>query len=184
MANPDAANILVASPLATGGILTAALGTAVPTAVDGATTGFVGAGYVGEDGVTLTVDRQNEDVFAWGGDKVRVIQTSHSAQLAFPFLEVNPAVLGLIFGADNVSTVGSVTTVKINGTVLPHFALIIDTQDGDKRARITAEDAQVVSQEDIVFVHTAPTMFSVTVELFPNSSGDKATILYDDGASS
>lgn len=182
MANPEAANILVASPLATGGILTAATGTAVPTTVDGSTSAFTGAGYIGDAGVSMTVDRQTQDVFAWGGDKVRVIQTSHSVQLEIPFLEANAAVLALVFGEDNVSVVGAVTTVNVNGTMLPHFALVIDAQDGDKRVRITAEDAQVISQQDITFVHTAPTMFTVTVELFPGTDNNKAILLYDDGS--
>lgn len=181
MANPDAANILVAKPLATGGILTAAAGTPVPASSSASTSAFTATGYVGEDGVTMTIERETEDVFAWGGAKVRVIQTSHSVQLQIPFLEANPAVFGLVFGVDNVSTVGDETTIKLNGTELPHFALVVDTADGDKRARITAADAQVTEQEDIVFVHSAPTQFTVTIELFPDSNGDKGLIHYNTG---
>lgn len=184
MANPDAANILVASPLVTGGILTAATGTALPTTVDAATTGFTATGYIGEDGVALTVDRTTENVMAWGGGKVRVITTEHSVQLGFAFMEVTAGNLALVFGTDNVSTVGDTTTVKLNGVELPHFALVMDAADGDKGVRITAADAQVTANEDLVFVHSAPTMLTVTVECFADANGDKAKLIYSDGTGS
>lgn len=181
MANPDAANVLVASPKVTGGILTAAVGTALPATTDDSLSSFTATGYIGEDGVTLTIDRSTEDVYAWGGSKVRVITTEHSVQLSFSFLEVNATNLPLIFGTDNVSTAGDETTVKLNGAELPHFALVMDAADGDKAVRITAADAQVVEQEDIVFVHSAPTEFNVTIECFADNSGDKAKIIYATG---
>lgn len=184
MANPDASNILVASPKATGGILTAAVGTALPTTTDDALSSFTATGYIGEDGVTLMIDRTTEDVFAWGGTKVRVITTEHGVQLSFGFLEVNAANLPLIFGTDNVSTAGDETTVKLNGVELPHFALVMDAADGDKAVRITAADAQVVEQEDIVFVHSAPTEFNVTIECFADDNGDKAKLIYSAGTES
>jgi len=178
-----AEDIYVAAPLTgTGGILTAAVGTALPTTVAATTTGFTATGFVGEDGVTMTIDRSTEDVFAWGGSKVRVITTEHSVQFNFAFLETTPENLELIFGSNNVSTVGEETTVRLNGVDLPHFAMIIDTADGDKRLRITAADAQVVEQDDIVFVHSAPTAYTVTVECFADSNGDKAKLIYNTGA--
>lgn len=178
-------DIYVGAPVSgTGGILTAATGTAVPTTTSAATTGFTATGYIGEDGVTMTIDRETEDVMAWGGDKVRVITTSHSVQFQFPFLETNATNLPLMFGEDNVTTSGSETTVKLNGVDLPHFAMVIDTADGDKRLRITAEDAQIVEQDDITFSHSEPTTFSVTVECFPDSNGDKAKLIYDGGTTS
>lgn len=181
MANPDAANVLVASPLATGGILTAATGTPLPTSVADSLSAFTATGYINEDGVTMTVDRSTEDVFAWGGAKVRVITTEHSVQFSFGFMETNPDVLGLVFGEDNVTTNGDETTVKLNGVELPHFAMVIAAADGDKGVRITAADAQVVEQEDVTFVHSEPTVFTVTVECFPDDAGDKATIIYATG---
>lgn len=181
MANPNAENVLVASPVATGGVLTADLGTTLPTTVDGSVASFTATGYIGEDGVTLTIDRETQDVFAWGGQKVRVIQTSYSTQLQIPFLETSPEVLELVFGDDNVTTTGTETVVTLNADTLPHFALVIDTADGDKRLRITAADAQVVEQDDLVFSHTAPTIHNVTIELFPDSNGDNATLIYDTG---
>lgn len=179
MAAPDSTNILVASPVGAGGVLTADLGTALPTSASASTSAFTATGYIGEDGVTMTVERETEDLFAWGGSKVRVIQTSHSVQLQVPFLEVNPETLALTFGADNVNTVGNTSTIKVNGAVLPHFALVLDMLDGDKKARLTAADAQVVAQEDIVFVHTAAATLELTIELFPDSAGDNATIYYE-----
>jgi len=181
MAAPDAANVYVAAPLVTGGILTAAIGTALPATTAAVTTGFDATGYVGEDGLTLTIDRSTEDVMAWGGSKIRVITTSHSVQMSLALLEVTPENLTLMFGTDNVVTVGEETTVKLNGVDLPHFALIVDTSDGDKRVRITAADAQVVEQDDLVFTHSAPTAFQITIECFPDANGDKATILYNTG---
>lgn len=176
-----AEDIYVAGPTSgTGGILTAATGTTLPTDVTTAPgVSFTATGYIGDEGVTMTVDRSTEDVWAWGGSKVRVITTEHSVQFSFAFRETNTDVLPLVFGEDNVSTVGTLTTVKLNEADLPHFAMVIDTADGDKGLRITAADAQVVEQDDITFSHAEPVSFQVTVECFPDSNGDKATLLYD-----
>ena len=180
MTNPTAANVLVASPLSTGGVLTADYGTTLPTTPTASTAAFTATGYISEDGVTLTVDRSTQDVFAWGGQKVRNIQTDSSVQIALGFLETTPTVLSTVFGEDNVSTVGDVTTVSITGGVLPQFALVIDAADGDKRVRITAAAAQIISQEDLVFVHSAPTIYNVTIECFPDANGVNAKLLYEE----
>jgi hypothetical protein len=177
-----ASDVLVASPKSGGGgILTAPAGTAIPTDIDGSVSAFTGVGLIGEDGVTMTINRDTEDVFAWGGDKVRVIQTSHSVQLQIPFLETNEEVLAIVFGVDNVDTTGTTTTVHVKGSILPHFALVVDAEDGDKLVRIAAADAQVIEQDDIVFVHSAPTIYTVTIELFEDDNGDKAVLMYDTG---
>lgn len=175
-----AADVLVASPVTgTGGILTAATGTTLPTAYDSALTGFTATGFIGDGGVELTIDRQTQDVFAWGGTRVRVIQTEYSCELSFEFLETTPATLALLFGADNVSTVGTDTTVKMNADTLPHFALVTKAKDGDKGVLITAADAQIVSQDPVTFSHSDAVRFPVTIACFPDANGDSATLVYD-----
>ena len=184
MAAPTAADVLVSSPLATGGVLTAPTGSTLPTdATTALDIAFVASGYVTEDGVTVTINKDTEDIFAWGGDKVRVIQTSHSAQIKLAFLESNEESLGVVFGADNVTVTGDATVVKINSNVLPHFALVLDMKDGDKRARVAAADVQVIEQGDMTFSHSDATGYEVTLECFPDSSNNKAYIYLDaDGA--
>ena len=180
MAAPTAADVLVSSPLATGGVLTAPTGSTLPTdattALDAA---FVATGYVSEDGVTMTINKDTQDIFSWGGEKVRVIQTSHSLQLSFSFLETNEQVLNLVFGDANVVKVGDATTVQINSDVLPHFALALDMKDGDKRVRLAAADAQVIEMGDITFVHNDAAMYEVTLECFPDGSNNKAYLYHD-----
>lgn len=181
MGSPSTSEVLVGKPATgTGGILTADLGTALPGGVNATPTGFTDAGYIGDGGVTVTENRDTSDIFAWGGDKVRVIQNSHSMQLQFTLLETTQDSLSLIRGASNVTTTADGFKADVTSDTLPHMALIVDAMDGDRGVRIEIEDAQVVNIADQVLVHTDATGYQVTVECFPGASGSKATFYYED----
>jgi hypothetical protein len=125
----SAANAVSGKPLATGGILLAPTGTPLPT--DTTTTpdaAFVGAGYIGEDGVTENGERSTEKIRSWGGDTVKLVQTEHSLSYTFTFIEtLNTKVLEAVYGDSNVTkmpattTSGTVHAVKVTGDPLPHW---------------------------------------------------------------
>jgi len=182
MGAPTASEVLVGSPATgTGGILTAPLGTALPGGVNATpNVAFVDAGYIGDDGVTITENRETTDVFAWGGSKVRVVQSSHSLQISFPLLETTEDSVSLVRGADNVSSTADGFKAEVTADVLPHRAFIIDAQDGERGVRIEISDGQIISVGDQVLVHSDATRYEVTVECFPDEDGVKATFYYED----
>ena len=182
-------DVLVASPLTgTGGILVAPTSTALPT--DTSTVpnaAFNATGYVGEDGLSLSVGRDTEKIKAWGGDTVRVVETSHEVTLSWTFLETNSLVLAEVYGAGNVtttpatSTKGTLSTLAVKGGALPERAYIFEMKDGNKRVRVVAPNFQITEVGDTQFVHSAATGYEVTGEALPDSSGVKLYIYTDDG---
>ena len=90
MAGTSALNVAVGKPNleVSGGVRWARAGSTLPTdpttALDAA---YVPLGYVGEDGVTESAERSTEEIFAWGGVKVRTVQTQYSGSLSFVLIE-------------------------------------------------------------------------------------------------
>ena len=103
MAN-TAANVTVGKPKVGGAIYVAPLGSTLPTdsttALDAA---FKCLGYVSEDGVTNSNSPESDNVKAWGGDTVLVLQTDRPDSFALTLLEgLNKDVLETIYGSSNV----------------------------------------------------------------------------------
>ena len=104
MAN-TAANVTVGKPKVGGAIYVAPLGSTLPTdsttALDAA---FKCLGYVSEDGVTNSNSPESDNVKAWGGDTVLVLQTDRPDSFALTLLEgLNKDVLETIYGSNNVT---------------------------------------------------------------------------------
>lgn len=182
-------NVVSGKPLATGGILIAPLGTVVPTGVTPAPLpAFVGAGYIGEDGVTEGGERSTEKIKAWGGDTVKVVQTDHSLTYSFTFIEtLNSGVLKAVYGDANVTTTpasasaGTLHTVKVTGDTLPHRSFVFEIKDGDARIRIVVPNGQITEVGEITYSDSEVIGYEVTVECFADASGVKAFKYLDDG---
>ena len=182
--------ILTGSPLtATGGILSAPLATTRPTdAVTALPAGFVKKGYVGEDGVTKTVDKTDEKIKAWGGSTVKIVRQEHSVSYSWTFLESgNAEVLKAIYGADNViitpATVdhGAQIEVRETGQMLPRESWLMEMKDGDTAIREYIPDGQLAVSGDVQFVHSNVISYTVTLEAFPDGNGVKSYSWMDDG---
>ena len=182
--------ILTGSPItATGGILSAPLTTTRPTdAVTALPAGFVKKGYVGEDGVTKTIDKTDEKIKAWGGSTVKIVRQEHSVSYSWTFLESgNAEVLKAIYGADNViitpATVdhGAQIEVRETGQMLPRESWLMEMKDGDTAIREYVPDGQLAVSGDVQFVHSNVISYAVTLEAFPDANGVKSYTWMDDG---
>lgn len=188
MAAPTAANVIVGKPLATGGVLVAPKGTALPTDTAAApNVAFIGTGYIGEDGVTQTIGTDTTDVVAWGGDTVRTVQTSHTLTYQFAFLETNPEVLKLVYGDSNVTvtaatvTLGTRTATLVNSATLPRKSYVLEIKDGNAKVRVVIPDGQITEVGDVTYVHSDALKYEVTITCYPDATGNKAYIYSDDG---
>lgn len=188
MAN-SVASVLAGKPLATGGVLVGPLGTAVPTNTTTApNVALVAAGYIGEDGVTQTIDRSTEKVRAWGGDIVKVLQTEVSVTFQFTFLEsLNTTVMETVYGDDNVTvtaagvSTGTLRAVAINSEELPHKVFIFEIKDGDARVRVVVPNGQITAVGDIQYSDSSVIQYQCTIEAFADASGNQAYLYLDDG---
>lgn len=191
MPAPNSNKVRVGKPMATGGFLIADLGTALPSGPSAATatldTAFEATGYVGEDGVTQTIGRDTQPIVAWGGDEVRIVQTTHSASYKLTFLEMTETTLKAVFGDDNVTvneattTLGERITALVNNKELPRKAFVIEIKDGDAKIRIVIPVGQITEVGDVNLVHTDAIKFEVTISCYPDDAGNKAYLYCDDG---
>lgn len=180
-------NVVAGKPLATGGVWSAPLGTALPTdestALDGA---FVSGGYIGEDGLSETQDRSTTKVRAWGGDTVKVLQTEFSLTYSFTYIEsIKDSVLSEVYGSANVTTNGGKHAVKVTSDQLPHRSYVFEVKDGDARIRIVVPDGQITEIGEVVYSDGDVIGYPVTVEAFRHSgTGANAVKYIDTGADS
>ena len=89
MANNNAANVSAGKPKIGGAIFAAPVGTSLPTDTD--TTldnAFKNLGFVSDDGLTNSTDLETEEIKAWGGQTVLVIQKSKDDKYKFKLIEV------------------------------------------------------------------------------------------------
>lgn len=171
-------NVLVGIPDVSGGLWVHDLidkPATLPKATDDlAGAGFKAVGYISEDGVTESSERDTDKVKAWGGDTVRILQNEHTLTYSFTFLEMgNVEVLKLLFGAENVVDSGGNITIKKNAKILAHKTFVIEVLDGDHKIRLVIPDGQITETGERQFSHNSVLQVEVTVEAFSDSDGNK-----------
>lgn len=173
---------LVGAPLsATGGVLSAPAGTALPTSATAATTGFTGRGLIGEDGLSETTDRSTEKIRAWGGSLARVVQTEFGLTYTFQFISTTAAVLREIHGDENVTAVPAgageahaALAIAVNGKQLPVKPWVFEVMDGEDRIRIAVPEGQITNVGDITYSHNDIIRYEVTIDCYEDAAGNSA----------
>ncbi|WP_280331482.1 IPT/TIG domain-containing protein [Nocardia wallacei] len=183
MAGNSVANIGVGAPLASGGVMVAATGTTLPVGVTAATTDFTKLGLVADDGLRPSGERASTDIFDWAGDLIYSPQDTHSTQFQFKlYAAFDGDVLAEVFGEDNVTTVGSLTTVEETGEPLGIHPWLFDMRDKAKRVRIVVPAGQITAVAEDPFVRNALQAFDVTLTCYKDDNGKKAYRYYDNGS--
>ena len=169
-------NVAVGKPdlAVSGGLLVAPLGTPRPTShTDAFNAAYVSAGYLSTDGVTESSERATEVIRAWGGDKVRTVQTEYGTTLSLTLIESRRAeALRLVFGEENVVVEGGTVTVKRNSKVLPHRQFIIAMLDGEESSHLDIGYGQVTEVGDITYVDGEAISYELTISCDPDENGD------------
>jgi hypothetical protein len=188
VAVPNAKNVAIGKPLATGGALTAPLGTALPTSEAAApNAAFTAVGYISDAGVTESTSTDSSSIVAWGGDVARKVQTSHDVTYAFEMIEVNGVSTGVYYGDANVTitagtpSAGTKLAIKITAAELLHKEWVLEISDGLRRGRIVLPDAQVTDRGDVTYLNDDAVKYPVTVTAYPDATGTKAYIYWNDG---
>ena len=182
-------NVVAGHPLATGGVLKAPTGTALPTDVATAlNAAFKSVGYIASDGVEQTVARDTDTIRAWGTDIVKVTQTSYGVSFQMTFIEaLNAEAAKAAFNTANVTvtaatvSAGNLLAVKLNSTSLEHFSWVFEVRDGDAKVRIVVPDGQITEVGQVKYADGDVIGYQVTITAYPNSSGDSAYVYTDDG---
>lgn len=172
----NASFVGVGKPKVGGAVFIAPIGTEAPTdATTPLNEAFKLLGYISEDGVTITEERDSENITAWGGDTVYTTQTSYTETFAFTPIEVNPVVARSQYGDDNVSVTAGKMTVKHNSSEIPEKMLVIETVPNSStvdrffvpRAKLTEKGDQTLNDSD-------PMGRESTYTAMPDSDGNTA----------
>ncbi len=174
MAN-TAANVTVGKPKVGGAIYVAPLGTTLPTdsttALDAA---FTCLGYVSEDGVTNSNSPESDNVKAWGGDTVLILQTDRPDSFSLTLLEgLNKDVLETIYGSNNVAVdaQGNITVKATADEMTGHAWVFEMIMKGNRAKRTVIPNGTISELGDIVYKDDEAVGYNVTIQDVPDASG-------------
>ncbi len=168
-------NVSAGKPKVGGAINVADTSATLPTAVSTALTGFTPLGYVSEDGLTNQNTIESEDIKAWGGDTVLVIQTEKTDTFGLTLIEVlNVDVLKIVFGDDNVTgTLADGITVNVNAKELPEKAWVIDmVMRNGALKRIVIPRAKVSEIGEVSYTDNEAVGYELTLTALPDANGN------------
>lgn len=188
----NVANIILPSPkdLPTiGGLYRGPLTADIPGSTMVIDDSMVHLGFVAEDGIDETEARPTTKIFAWGGDIVANPQDSYSLTEKFTLYEyLSPAVAKAAYGDDNVTVTDATTTagtkmsILMNSNVFEFSTWLVDTYGvGGKRVQKFVPLGQVVTKDTQKTNHKTILAHNLTVECFPDTSGNYAYIRTNDG---
>jgi hypothetical protein len=177
------------SPNISGGLWRAPLGTALPTdTVANLNSAFVPMGYVDDSGVVRAENRPNNKAYAWGGSLVASLQQSYSVTYTFKFYQVmDTDVLKAVHSDGNVtvtaatSTVGTLSTTALNPTLNVNAAWVISAFYQAAALRIALPIARVTQVGAFSMTHKNLATYDVTLESFPDTSGNFGYQYWNDG---
>lgn len=173
-----AAYTSAAKPRIAGGIYRAAKTATAPTSADSSLDNavFTCLGYVSEDGLVNSIERDTETKKAWGGDTVLIIQNDFTDSFQFSLLEVlNKDVIGTVHGESNVTgtDLASGISVKVNSQEPTEYMWVFDMimNDGVLN-RLVIPCARVQEVGEITYSSSDLVAYDVTITAIPDSSGN------------
>lgn len=139
----DKSNVLAVA----GYIYRAPAGTKVPTSASAALGAeFKDAGFIGEDGLSMSINKAWTKVRDWFKSVVKVINTEHDVQFSWEYLEFDAPAAKAFFGDENVTGDGDTLTVRINDADIANAAYVIDMEDGSHVIRLVIPSGSFASE--------------------------------------
>lgn len=172
----------------TGAVAVAPIGTTAPANARAALGGsWTTGGYVGEDGISLSLNRSLTAIKDWSQSTVRKALTDFDGTISVPFMQIDEFAAKEMFGSSNVTVTAADTThgeqikVEIGAELAPMKSWCFSMKDGDRRVRVYCPCAQITEIGDVPFVPSQAHQYPCTLSAYPDSSGKSIYVLYDDG---
>jgi len=137
----------------------------------------------GEDGITEGREGDSSEHYAWGGILYRRTNSKHKRTFKFVALEDNDTVFDLVNPGSTRTVTTGVRTAKIKAPVAgTRFAVGFEVRDGAKVKRRFAKHAEVTEVGEIKEAENEPTVYEITVVVYPEADGTLYTVVEDDPA--
>jgi hypothetical protein len=131
----------------------------------------------GEEGFTEAREDETSEKYAWGGIIVRRSKSKHKRTIRFVALEDNDTTFELVNpGSERIAVDGVRTSIVKVPTAGESFAIGFETRDGSRSKRRIVDTAEVQEVAEIKDSETDPTVYDITVIIFPDADG----VLYTD----
>lgn len=167
-----ASNVSSGKPNIGGAVFRAPIGTAFPTdATSALGPAFVNMGYISQEGVTNSKNRESTEVKAWGGDTVMDAQTGKADTFKIKFIESKRLeVLKAAHGNSNVSgdDLSTGITIRENSAELDESVFVIETIMGDTFKRIVIPDGKPKEIGDVIYKDDEPVAYEMTIAAYPS----------------
>lgn len=182
MAWNDPSEITVA---ANGQVYLAPVGTALPTTPTGAlNSAFVGLGLLTEDGVTINVTPEINEIKSWQKRQaVRRDMTGQEITAAFQVQQWNEDTVVAAFGGGAVTSVsgGYRYDFPTEGASLDERAIVIEAVDGSETTRWVFKRGSITEGVETNYQRTSESLLPVTYSvLTPSDDSAPGYVLFSD----
>jgi hypothetical protein len=155
----------------------APIGTTAPTdATTALNAGFLNAGGISEDGLTVSFEEDTTDIRFYGSRAIqRRVTTNESQTFGITFMEHNETALAIYHKKALNSISPAVSTgafsLTTGAAAAENYAAVFQIVDDDRLTRIYAPNVEVTGRGDLQYSAGNPVQFEVTFTAYPNSSG-------------
>lgn len=185
----DVSKVVAPSPNIAGGVWRAPLGTTLPTDTTTAlTTPNVSLGYIGDNGLNRQESRPQVKSFAWGGWLLASLQQSYALTFKFTLVQVlDPDVLKAVHSDGNVNVTaatqssGTITKVNFNPTLNVNAVWNFEGFYQQTTMRVSVPTGRITEPGDLLWSNKQIAGYAATLEAFPDSQGNFAYQITDDG---
>jgi hypothetical protein len=125
----------------------------------------------GEEGFTEGREEETGEHYAWGGNLFRRTRSKHKRTFRFVCLEDNAVTFGLVNPGSTRTTANGVRTSKIVVPGTKQFSVGFNLVDADRVKRRYGALAEVQEVAEVKESETDPTVYEITVVVFPDADG-------------
>jgi hypothetical protein len=163
----DSSNVRVAG---SGEIAVAATTATAPTDTGALPTGFVGLGYLSEDGFTEARERSVTDIPGWqNGDTVRSVVTDANLTYSFRMIETKKETVELYYGTTVTQSATNGNYVIVPSSTGGRQSFILDVIDGSELKRIYVPQGEITETGEMQYSRGVPIGYEVTLKTYADS---------------